>query len=46
MTSPTVLTRAELADLLRVSTWTIDRLARAGKLPHFHVGSQENCNGS
>lgn len=33
MTSPAVLTRAELADLLRVSTWTIDRLARAAKIP-------------
>lgn len=33
MTDPAVLTVAEVAGLLRVSTWTVGAMARDGRLP-------------
>jgi excisionase family DNA binding protein len=36
---PPILSRKECSELLRLTERTIDTLRKAGKLPHFRVGS-------
>ena len=36
--TPTVLTRAEVAKMLKVSTRTIDRMCQTGEIPFWNLG--------
>jgi excisionase family DNA binding protein len=38
-TLPALLTRQEVATLLRITDVMVDKLARTGKLPSFKIGS-------
>lgn len=35
---PKILTLAEAADFLRVSTWTLSNEVKENRVPHFRVG--------
>lgn len=38
MNEQSVMTARDVAEFLKVSTWTVNELARKGSLPHFGVG--------